>query len=438
MTQSQATTAGVDRQAFRARVLGALDAARRRSLALTDCLSDAELVAQHSPLMSPMVWDLAHVGNVEEIHLVRQIGGREPIRPDLDGIYDALEHPRPERPRLPLLEPREARRYIAEVRAQAADALADADLDEAATRELLAFVAQHEQQHDETMLITHQMRRGEAVLDAPRPEAAGPGPPTEVPVPGGAFSMGTSTDQWALDNEGPEHWVEVAPFRIDAAPVTCGDFQAFIDDGGYDDPRWWSPDGWRLRLESRLHAPLFWHREDGRWTRRRFGRTEPVPAETPVVHVSWYEADAYARWAGRRLPTEAEWEKAARWDGATGETRRNPWGGDAAGTDRANLGQSHLEPAPAGSYPGGEAPCGARQMLGDVWEWTTSDFGGYPGFRPFPSPEYSAVFFNGRYKVLRGGSFGTHPDACRATFRNWDFPARRQIFSGFRTVRDAT
>jgi len=155
-----------------------------------------------------------------------------------------------------------------------------------------------------------------------------------------------------------------------------------------------------------------------------------------VVHVCWYEADAYARWAGRRLPTEAEWEKAARHDSANGLTRRNPWGDADPGPEQANLGQRHLEPAPTGSYPDGAAPCGARQLLGDVWEWTSTDFDGYPGFRAFPYREYSEVFFGGGYKVLRGGSFGTAPVACRSTFRNWDFPIRRQIFSGFRTAAD--
>jgi iron(II)-dependent oxidoreductase len=153
--------------------------------------------------------------------------------------------------------------------------------------------------------------------------------------------------------------------------------------------------------------------------------------------VCWYEADAYARWAGRRLPTEAEWEKAARWDPATGRSLRHPWGAEDPGPGHANLGQRHLQPAPAGAYPAGAAPCGARQLLGDVWEWTASDFTAYPGFEAFPYREYSEVFLGDRFKVLRGGSFATAPVACRSTFRNWDFPIRRQIFAGFRTARSA-
>jgi iron(II)-dependent oxidoreductase len=183
---------------------------------------------------------------------------------------------------------------------------------------------------------------------------------------------------------------------------------------------------------------MSWKRDGSEWVRTVFGVTEPVPPAEPVVHVCWYEADAYARWAGRRLPTEAEWEKAARFDPATGRSRRFPWGDDPPSPERANLGQRHLRPAPAGSFPAGAAPSGARQLIGDVWEWTASDFLPYPGFRAWPYREYSEVFFGPEYKVLRGGSFAASPDACRGTFRNWDYPIRRQIFAGFRTARSAT
>ncbi|MFC1411418.1 ergothioneine biosynthesis protein EgtB [Streptacidiphilus sp. N1-12] len=424
----------------------ALEAARARTLALTDCLDDAELGAQHSPLMSPLVWDLAHIGNQEEIWLVREAGGRPALRPDLDPLYDAFRHPRAERPALPLLGPDQARRFVAEVRDQAMDVLAKAPTAGSPLFEggfVFGMLAQHEQQHDETMLATHQLRQGPPVLDAPAPP---PAPdeaallPSEVLVPAGPFTMGTDTDAWALDNERPAHTVRVADFWLDTAPVSNAAYQQFIDDGGYQEPEWWAPEGWAHRQREQLEAPLFWIRDQDRpggWLRRRFGRTEPLPPDQPVVHVCWYEADAYARWAGRRLPTEAEWEKAARHDPDTGRSLRHPWGDQDPGPEHANLAQRHLEPAPVGSYPDGTAPCGARQLLGDVWEWTSSDFDGYPGFTAFPYAEYSEVFFGGDYKVLRGGSFGTDPVACRSTFRNWDYPIRRQIFAGFRTARDA-
>jgi gamma-glutamyl hercynylcysteine S-oxide synthase len=220
--------------------------------------------------------------------------------------------------------------------------------------------------------------------------------------------------------------------------VSNAAYTEFIADGGYDQPRWWSRAGWEHRQRARLEAPLFWRRDsDGQWLRRRFGVTELVLPAEPVLHVCWYEADAYARWAGRRLPTEAEWEKAARYDPVSDRSRRYPWGDADPDQDKANLGQRHLQPAPVGSYPDGAAPCGARQLIGDVWEWTASDFLPYPGFVAWPYREYSEVFFGSEYKVLRGGAFAADGVACRGTFRNWDFPVRRQIFAGFRTARDA-
>ncbi|MFD3538664.1 ergothioneine biosynthesis protein EgtB [Streptomyces sp. NPDC058662] len=428
------------RPGARERAAAALIAARARTAALTDAVTDPDLTAQHSPLMSPLVWDLAHIGNMEELWLLRQVGGREAMRPELDPIYDAFEHPRAERPKLPLLGPDEARRYAAEVRGRVLDLLDRTPLEGTALLDagyVFGMIAQHEQQHDETMLITHQLRSGAPVLTAPEPDAPYD-PPTEpeVLVPGGPFTMGTSTEPWSLDNERPAHVREVAPFWIDTLPVTNAAYEEFIADGGYREPRWWAPDGWAQIREHGIGAPMFWRQEGGQWMRRRFGVTEQVPGGEPVLHVSWYEADAYARWAGRRLPTEAEWEKAARHDPVTGRSTRFPWGDADPTPAHANLGQRHLRPAPAGSCPAGASALGVRQLIGDVWEWTSSDFLPYPGFRAFPYREYSEVFFGPAHKVLRGGSFAVDAVACRGTFRNWDLPVRRQIFSGFRTARD--
>ncbi|MEV4440596.1 ergothioneine biosynthesis protein EgtB [Streptomyces sp. NPDC049577] len=437
------TAPGPAPDALRRHAVHALLTARERTRGLTECVDERELTTQHSPLMSPLVWDLAHIGNQEELWLLRAVGGQQALRPEIDDLYDAFEHPRAERPSLPLLPPAEARAYVTDVRDRALDVL-DAAPDDGGP--LLAggfafgMVAQHEQQHDETMLITHQLRRGPAVLSAPDPPPAAPDTatlPAEVLVDGGPFTMGTSTEPWALDNERPAHHRFVPAFFIDTLPVSNGAYLRFVEDGGYGDPRWWDPVGWEQVRRHGLAAPLFWRCEGGSWIRRRFGVTEPVPPDEPVLHVSWYEAAAYAAWAGRRLPTEAEWEKAARHDPSSGRSRRYPWGDADPTPDRANLGQRHLRPAPVGAYPRGDSPLGVRQLIGDVWEWTSSDFLPYPGFRAFPYREYSEVFFGRRYKVLRGGSFGVDPVACRGTFRNWDLPVRRQIFSGFRTARDA-
>ena len=427
-------------EGLRSFVAAELQRTRARTAALTETVDEADLIRQHSPLMSPLVWDLAHVGNQEELWLVRDVGGRDPVRHDIDELYDAFKHPRADRPTLPLLGPAEARAYVAEVRDKALDVLDRARLD---GNPLLAdgfafgMIVQHEQQHDETMLATHQLRIGAPVL------AAAPPPPAVVPVdgevliPAGPFTMGTDAEPWALDNERPAHVVDLPAYVIDAAPVPNARYAQFIAAGGYDDERWWSTAGWAHRQAAGLTAPMHWRRDGDGWAYTQFGRTGPIVADEPVVHVCFFEAQAYAAWAGRRLPTEAGWEKAARHDPATGRSRRYPWGDETPEPRHANLGQRHLSPAPVGAYPDGASPLGVHQLIGDVWEWTSSDFRGYPGFAAFPYREYSEVFFGEHYKVLRGGSFGTDRSACRGTFRNWDYPIRRQIFSGFRCARDA-
>jgi iron(II)-dependent oxidoreductase len=427
--------------ALRDHLAAELTRTRARSTALTDAVDDAELIRQHSRIMSPLVWDFAHIGNQEDFWLVRDVGRRDPVRADIDHLYDAFKHPRPNRPTLPLLDPAETRRYLSQVRSKVLDVLDRASLE---GRRLVdhgfafGMIVQHEQQHDETMLATHQLRAGPVALHAPVPQPErSTDLPAETLVPAGEFTMGTSTEPWALDNERPAHRASTDAYWLDTTPVTNRDYQRFLADGGYDNQRWWSELGWAHRCEAGLTAPQFWYLDGGSWWRHRFGVTEPVPPDEPVMHVSFFEAQAYAVWAGKRLPTEMEWEKAARFDPDTGRSRRFPWGDEDPTPAHANLGQRHLQPAAAGSYPAGASPLGVHQLIGDVWEWTSSRFSGYPGFAPFPYREYSEVFFGGDYRMLRGGSFGTDAAACRGTFRNWDHPVRRQIFTGFRCARDA-
>lgn len=431
--------------ALRTHLAQELTRVRTRSAGLTTAiLDDQELLAQHSRLMSPLVWDLAHVGNYEELWLLRAAAGIEPMRPEIDDLYDAFEHPRDTRPTLPLLTAAESTGYLDLVRRKVLDTLQRARFEGAGPLLDSAFVyglvLQHEHQHDETMLATHQLRRGTPVLDLdadPSAPAATHALPAEVPVPAGTFIMGTSDDPWAYDNEKPAHEVHVPQFWIDTTPVSVAAYREFVDAGGYEDERWWTSAGWQWRCRSGKRAPAYWVADERGWARRRFGRLEALPDAEPVQHVCWFEADAYARWAGRRLPTEAEWEKAASWDEQCGAKRRFPWGDEPPGDEHANIGQRRYRPAPVGSFPAGASPCGALQMLGDVWEWTSSGFESHPGFRSFPYEEYSQVFFGGDYRVLRGGSWATDALATRTTFRNWDHPIRRQIFSGFRTARDA-
>ncbi|WP_240486754.1 ergothioneine biosynthesis protein EgtB [Hyalangium minutum] len=425
---------------WKARALRELETARARTLGMLAGLPEPELVRQHSPLMSPLVWDVAHVANYEEQWLLRSLGGKALTDPSFDAIYDAFQHPRRTRSQLPLLAPAEAFAYAARVREAVREHLdtVPEDSPEPLLRDGFVFgmVAQHEQQHAETLAATLQLMTTfeyrPAARERPRPGAV---PQHEVLISGGPVSLG-SDGAWAYDNERPVHTVDVAPFFLDAHPVTNGDYLVFVEAGGYEDPRWWHPKGWAYVQAERLAHPLFWLPQGQHvWLRRRFGWVEALPKDEPVQHVSWYEADAYARWAGKRLPTEAEWEKAA--VGSDGTPREHPWGHTAPTAAHANLGGDTWGPAPVGAFPEGRSADGVWGLLGDVWEWTASDFGGYAGFRAFPYREYSEVFFGSDYKVLRGGAWASAPVAVRNSFRNWDYPIRRQIFAGFRCARDA-
>jgi len=418
-----------------------LDRARQRTLALVE-FDDAELLRQYDPLMSPLAWDLAHIGQQEELWLLR---GGDPDRPGMldpavDGLYDAFVHSRASRVDLPLLPPTEARGYCATVRGKVLDALDHLTDDDSFP---YALVISHENQHDETMLQALNLRHGPAILGAGtalpsgRRGVAG----TSVLVPGGPFTLGVdlSDEPYSLDNERPAHTVEVAAFRIGTVPVTNGQWREFVDDGGYRQARWWSAPGWEHRQRAGLTAPQFWNADGS--TRVRFGHIEDLPADEPVQHVTFFEAQAYAAWAGARLPTEIEWEKACVWDPVAGRRRRFPWGASEPDEIRANLGGGALRPAPVGAYPDGASAYGAEQMLGDVWEWTTSRLRPWPGFTPMIYDRYSQPFFDGAgggdYRVLRGGSWAVSPDILRPSFRNWDHPIRRQIFSGVRLAWDA-
>src|SRR4051794_37226112 len=270
MTTTEADALGqLSAQDLRARAAEALTRARARSIALTDAVDDEDLVRPHSKLMSPLVWDLAHIGSQEELWLVRDVGGREPLRPDIDDIYDAFQHSRADRPALPLLGPAEARSYVREVREKAFDVLERVPLQGSRlTEQAFAFgmITQHEQQHDETMLATHQLRKGDPVLHAPEPPPARSGAlPAEVLVPGGAFTMGTTAEPWALDNERPAHELAVEAFWLDTTPVTCGAYTEFLDAGGYDDERWWSPARWGHPAANGITPPRLLERGEGGW-----------------------------------------------------------------------------------------------------------------------------------------------------------------------------
>lgn len=422
-----------------------LESGRTRTQALVAPLTEDDLHGQPVDFLSPLVWDVGHIACFEDLWLVRRLTGRSSRDPARDQLYDAFEHPRWTRGELPLMPVSESLQYLDEVRTETLDVLSRLEL--APDAPLLAdgathrMIAQHERQHQETMLQALALRNGPygpAQQSRPRPSRR-VDDRDQVLVPGGPFPLGTNQRAWSYDNERPLHVVEVDPFLLDRFPVTCRRYAAFIDAGGYDHPEVWSERGWRWRQETGHSAPQGWeHDLAGGWTRRRFGHLEPLDPAEPVQHVSYFEAEAFANWAGGRLPTETEWEKAASWDPATMTKRRYPWG-DAHPTSRhANLDIRRFGPAPVGSYPAGASAVGAEQLAGDIYEWTSSGFDPYPGFVAFPYREYSEVFFGGDYRVLRGSSWAIGPAMARTTYRNWDHPYRRQIFAGLRVAYDVT
>jgi len=410
----------------------ALTDARARTLALVAPVTEDDLDRVHSPLMSPLVWDLGHVAAFEDLWLCVRAGGLQPLRPDLMAVYDASETPRAERGDIPYLRRDDALEYMAAVRERALAVLADADLSPGSDRlNANGFVwdllIQHEHQHNETMLQTLQIAEpgvfDPVAVAGSLVAGAAPGEggliPAKIPPPSardaaepalfaaGAVEIGDPGRAFAYDNEQPRHAVELGAFAIDRAPVTNGEYTEFVADGGYEQRELWTDDGWAWREAEAADRPLYW---TAGGLERRFDRVEPLDPRLPVMHVSCFEAEAYARWAGGRLPTEHEWEHAA----ITLDRDR-----------RGNLDQLDFGPGPAGPF------------VGDCWEWTASELRGYPGFRAFPYPEYSEVFYDSGYRVLRGASWATRPSVARATFRNWDRPQRRQIFSGFRCAYDS-
>ncbi|HEX2203049.1 MAG TPA: ergothioneine biosynthesis protein EgtB [Longimicrobium sp.] len=426
-------------------VAALLQDARERTLLLVSPLPEAELLAQHSKLMSPIVWDLGHIAHFEELWLVRNLEG--PVEfVEMPGMFNPFENPRATRGALPLPGFSGSVGVMADIRRTVLRKLEEGGASPEAGALLrdgyvFRMVAQHEYQHNETILQALQLKE-DPPYRAPRAFPVPAGRPVAadadgmVRFPGGTVEIGTDDRSAAYDNERPRHAVELKPFRIGAWAVTNGEYARFIEDGGYERPELWTEAGWKWRQEAGLEAPQFWTRSEVGWMTRSMDRVMLVDPQRPVCHVCWYEAAAYARWAGARLPTEHEWEAAASWDPATGAKRDYPWGNEPPTAYDANLDQLSFETAPTGAYPRNLSPVGCYGMIGDVWEWTSSDFHGYPGFESFPYPEYSEVFFGPDYKVLRGGSWATRPGAVRNTFRNWDYPIRRQIFSGFRIARD--
>jgi len=409
-------------------VLDALAETRARMLALVAHLDDDALERVHSPLMSPLVWDLGHIAAFEDLWLAHRAGGEPLLRPDLADVYDAFETPRAHRGALPYLRRTDALAYLDAVRERTLALAARDDLGDGTLHEL---VLRHEQQHTETMLQTMELAHLPAPFGVEPRLAAAPARTWSglelVEIPAGPCAIGAvgGSEAFAYDNERPRHRVELPAFRIGRAPISNATWLTFAEGGGYERREWWSDEGWAWKEQHDIERPAGWTADGRAW---RMDRCEPLDPHAPVVHVSWFEAEAFARAQGARLPSEAEWEKAATWDEATGTA-------DHGVPPGANLDQRRFATAPVDDDTA--SPSGCLGMMGDTWEWTASRFGGYPGFAAYPYREYSEVFFGGDYRVLRGGSWATRRRVATPTFRNWDHPQRRQIFSGVRIAKDA-
>ena len=426
------------------RLAALLEEARERTLALVEPLCDEQIDRQYSPIMSPLAWDLGHIAAFADLWVARA-GRTEPVRPELFEVYDATETPRSRRGDLPYLRCEDALAYGREILERALALLEEVDVSGRGDRLnaggfVWNMLVEHEHQHNETMLQAMQLAGEDIAAPALAPARtagarapAAPGPPS-VLVDAGPALVGAGVESFAYDNERPQHAVNVASFEIDRTPVSNGEYLGFVEAGGYRRREWWTDRGWAWREREGVERPLFWT-VDGRV--RRFERTELLEPELPVTHVSAHEAEAFARARGARLPTEAEWEKAATWNPAAGRKRRFPWGDEQPDADRANLDLRTGGADAAAVRPDGASAYGVLGMTGDVWEWTAGEFGGYPGFEPFPYREYSEIFFGTGMRTLRGGSWATRPTLARPTFRNWDLSERRQLFVGFRCVRDA-
>jgi len=443
----------------RAQLIDWVREARQRTCELVADLTDAQLLGPRLPILNPLLWEIGHVTWFQEKWVLRRSATYSMVRPDADALYDSAAVPHEIRWDLPLPGREATLRYLTEARDRVVERLLQSE----STQQDIYFTLLtvfHEDMHTEAFTYTRQTlgygapQLGmaaftgndlEAQTGSPRGPAgdssfAGGGewPHEDAAIPGGMYELGATPDEpFVFDNEKWAHAVEIQPFAMARAPVTQAEFVAFVDDGGYHQERFWSREGWRWRSEVDARHPVYWRREAaGRWLRRDFDRWTLLEADRPIVNVNWYEADAFCRWAGRRLPSESEWEAAAAATPADSGLARGklrfPWGSEFPAARHANLDWRAMGCVNVDLLPEGDSAWGCRQMIGNVWEWTASDFLPYPGFVADPYKEYSAPWF-GTHKVLRGGCWASRSRLLRNTWRNFYRPDRRDVWAGFRT-----
>ncbi|MGH9326077.1 MAG: selenoneine synthase SenA [Terriglobia bacterium] len=444
-------------------LVNALQEARERTLELVSDLTDEQMIGPRLDIVNPLRWELGHVAYFQEFWILRHLRNQPPIRAEADALYDSARIAHDTRWDLPLPSKAETLTYLAQVLERIAEAPRQERVNTPSPADgyneayFIRLGLLHEYMHAEAITYTRQTlgwpapkisiaesqdNNTQAVKDEAReqrPETAAARTLLEdTEIPGGAFLLGSAPDAtFVFDNEQWEHAVTLEPFRMARTAVSNEEFAAFVEDGGYQRREWWREKGWQWRERTEATHPVYWQKQaGGHWLRRDFDRWVPLESGLPVLHVNWYEADAYCRWSGRRLPTEAEWEMAASANtagrGATTEKRQYAWGNEAPLPDRANLNWQAMGPVNVDALPRGDSAFGCRQMIGNVWEWTATDFAPYPGFAPGPYKEYSAPWF-GNHKVLRGGCWVTRTGLIRNQYRNFYQPHRRDVWAGFRT-----
>jgi iron(II)-dependent oxidoreductase len=435
------------------KITESLREARRRTLALVGDLDPVQMIGPRLDIVNPLLWEIGHVAWFQEYWVLRHLHGRQPLLANGDALYDSAKVAHETRWDLPLPSKSGTLAFMQNVLDEVMD-LCESEknsqrIEEAAY--FLSLVLLHEDMHDEAIAYTRQtlgyskpkfadgretatVRQTNQIREEPSPETLG-----DAVIPGGRFVLGSAPDRpFIFDNEMDAHEVEVEPFAISRTAVTNAEFAAFVEDRGYERRELWIEEGWRWRRRAGAQHPVYWQRERNKWFCREFNEGVPLDDHLPVLHVNWYEADAYCRWAGRRLPTEAEWEMAASTEpaangrGVADRKRRFPWGDEPPTAEHANLDWRAMGCVDVRLLPAGDSAFGCRQMIGNVWEWTATDFGPYPGFVPGPYKEYSAPWF-GDHKVLRGGCWTTRLRLIHNAYRNFYPPVRRDVWAGFRT-----
>jgi gamma-glutamyl hercynylcysteine S-oxide synthase len=422
--------------------LEALHDARRHTLALVADLNDEQLMGPRLEIVNPLLWEIGHVAWFQEYWVLRHLNGRAPILGNGDALYDSAKVAHDTRWDLSLLSRADTLAYMQEVLARITDQYQDEQFDGQAEY-FLSLAVFHEDMHNEAFGYTRQTlgyRKPQfdgSETDAAHCDVASEQPLEDAQISGGQFLLGSVPDQpFIFDNEMDAHEVDLEPFAIARTAVTNCEFAAFVDDRGYVRQEFWSRDGWSWRQSMNAIHPVYWQREGKQWLRREFDRLVPLDPFLPVLHVNWFEANAFCRWAKRRLPTEAEWEMAAssepNGNRSNKPKRRFSWGSEPATSTRANLDWRAGGCIDVRALPESDNAFGCRQMIGNVWEWTASNFDPYPGFRAGPYKEYSGPWF-GDHKVLRGGCWATRSRMIHNAYRNFYKPERRDVWAGFRT-----